>query len=138
MVDIFEYYKYVFNSPPPKTTNPLIIRVLLKSTLAFGSLTLLFENPPKIDVTFITIFQSFGTTIVVPPNTARISIELVPSASLDPFKMISEPPKTAVILPPRKLSEVTIFVPPPKIATSSITSLVICPSSSTSSVFFFD
>jgi len=104
--------------------------------MLLGSLTLLFENPPKIEVTFITTFQSFGTTMVVPPNIARISMEFVPSASLHPFRIISDPPKTAVTFPPRKLSEVTIFVPPPNIATSSIISFVICPSSSVSSVFF--
>jgi hypothetical protein len=29
LIDIYDYYKYVFNSPPPNTTRPFIIKVLL-------------------------------------------------------------------------------------------------------------
>ena len=83
----------------------------------------LFENPPRIEVTFITTFHSFGRMIVVPPKTQSTSRTLSPSASSQLIRFISEPPNIAVIFPPWKFLEEIIFVPPPKMETSSILSL---------------
>ena len=59
----------------------------------FGSFLRLSLNPPKIETTSSSTFHSEGMISVDPPKIAVISSVFSPSASLEPYKLISDPPK---------------------------------------------
>jgi len=101
-------------------TAPLIMSVFDES-IALPEINLReSENPPSIGVTSITIFQSDGTISETPPKTQAISRNDSPGARDDRVRSISPPPKMDDILPPLKLSLLTILSPPPKICVTSI------------------
>jgi hypothetical protein len=74
----------------------------------------LLTKPPSAAVPWVTISQSSGARISMPPQNAKVSITATRPSGIEACRRsISQPPITAVAWPPLKSVVVTtVFVPP--------------------------